>query len=63
MDKLLERVPMATMYGIKEGMADFHFGNNLALLAGRYQIVTKVNQTTATFKVTVGASPSGGMSI
>ena len=63
MGKLLERVPIATMYGIKEGMADFHFGNNVALMAGKYLVVTQVNQTTATFKVMVGASSSGGLSM
>jgi hypothetical protein len=61
--KLLERVPIATIYGIKEGMADFHFGNNVALMAGKYQVVTQVNKTTATFKVTIGAASSGGMSM
>ncbi|HVC79240.1 MAG TPA: hypothetical protein VNL35_01910 [Chloroflexota bacterium] len=63
MGKLLERVPIATMYGIKNGMADFHFGNNVALKAGNYQVVTQVNKVTATFKVTVGKGSSGGMSM
>jgi hypothetical protein len=44
-------------------MADFHFGNNVALMAGKYLVVTQVNQTTATFKVMVGASSSGGLSM
>ncbi len=63
MGKLVERVPIATMYGIKEGMTDFHFGNNVALKAGNYQVVTQVNKMTATFKVTVGKASSGSMSM
>ena len=63
MGKLQEKVPIATMYGIKEGMSDFHFGNNVALKAGKYQVVAQVNKTTAAFKVTVGTSSSGGMSM
>lgn len=63
MGKLLQRVPIATMYGIKEGMADFHFGNNVALASGKMEVVTQVNQTVATFKVTVGATSAGGMSM
>jgi hypothetical protein len=63
MGKLLQRVPIATMYGLKEGMPDFHFGNNVALKNGTYQVVTRVNKTTTVFTVTVGTSSSGGMSM
>jgi hypothetical protein len=63
MGKLLEKVPIATMYGITAGMSDFHFGNNVALKNGTYQVMTQVNKTTAVFKVTVGTSSSGGMSM
>lgn len=63
MGKEIEVLPIATMYGINEGMSDFHYGNNVALKPGKYQVETQVNKTTTIFKVTLGSSSSGGMSM
>ena len=60
--KLVQKLPIATMYGIQVGMSDFHYGNNVALTNGSYEVVTQVQATTALFKVTIGPS-SGGMSM
>jgi hypothetical protein len=60
--KVIARVPIATMYGVKEGKKDWHYGNNLALKPGHYHVAAVVNQTHATFDVMLGsAAPMPGM--
>jgi hypothetical protein len=54
--KVLLHVPVAMMYGIKEGMADFHYGNNVALKPGHYHVLVQVDKTSAVFDVTLGQS-------
>jgi hypothetical protein len=61
--KLVEKVPIAVMRGIKSGASDTHFGNNVALKDGKYMVKAQVEHTTATFMVTVGAGSMGGMSM
>jgi hypothetical protein len=46
-------VPVAVMYGVKEGPADWHYGNNVELPPGRYTVVAVVNGERAVFHVTV----------
>ena len=48
-------VPVATMYGLDEGVAETHFGNNVALPAGDSTIVVTVGKEAATFHVTIPA--------
>jgi len=55
--KLVERVPIAVMYGIAQGPKDTHFGNNTTLKNGKYKVAVQVNQVKATFMVTLGAAP------
>ncbi|HVA91836.1 MAG TPA: hypothetical protein VNL71_18575, partial [Chloroflexota bacterium] len=55
--KLVERLPIAVMYGIAAGPKDTHFGNNVALKNGKYKIVVQVNQAKTMFMVTLGAAP------
>lgn len=50
------KVPIATMYGIKEGPADWHYGNNVDAPAGVYDVLVAVNGEQATFHVTVPAA-------
>jgi 5-hydroxyisourate hydrolase-like protein (transthyretin family) len=59
--KLVMRVPIAVMYGLKEGKADLHYGNNVALKAGQYHVVAQVEMTTATFDVKLGGASMPGM--
>ncbi len=47
------KVSPAAMYGIKEGPADWHYGNNVAMPAGAYTILVVVNGERATFHVTI----------
>ncbi|MCC7263156.1 MAG: hypothetical protein IT369_11620 [Candidatus Latescibacteria bacterium] len=44
-------VPVAVMYGLSEGFADTHFGNNIMLMPGNYTIVVAVGNEQATFLV------------
>jgi hypothetical protein len=55
--KLVERLPIAVMYGIAQGPKDTHFGNNTTLKNGKYTVAVQVNQTKATFMVSLGAAP------
>lgn len=44
-------MPVAVMYGLSEGVADTHFGNNVMLMPGNYTIVVAVGSELATFLV------------
>jgi hypothetical protein len=46
-------VPIAQMYGLKEGVADWHYGNNVMMPPGAYVIACEVNGEQATFQVTI----------
>ena len=44
-------VPIATMQGIKAGVQDFHYGNNVEMIAGHsYTVTASVDQTQAQFQ-------------
>jgi hypothetical protein len=49
-------VPIAKMYGIKDGPSDTHYGNNLSMPPGDYSIEVTVNGEKANFKFTIPAS-------
>jgi hypothetical protein len=59
--KVIARVPIAQMYGVKEGTKDWHYGNNVALKPGHYHVAAGVEQTTATFEVMLGSTAMSGM--
>ena len=47
-------VPVAAMYGIKQGPSDYHYGNNVTVTAGHsYEDTVKLNGQTARFKTKV----------
>jgi hypothetical protein len=46
-------VPIATMYGVKEGPSDWHYGNNVTMPPGRYTVTVVVNGERAAFHVTI----------
>jgi hypothetical protein len=51
----MEMVPVAAMYGVKQGPSDYHYGNNVSVTPGHtYQVTVKLGGQTATFKVKVG---------
>jgi hypothetical protein len=54
--KKVEKVPVAKMYGIKEGPSDTHYGNNVSLPSGSYGIAVTVNGEKAEFAVAIPAS-------
>ena len=52
-------VPIAVMYGLDEGRADTHYGNNVDLKTGqKVKVVVKLNGKTAIFDTTVPKSSS-----
>jgi hypothetical protein len=51
----MEMMPVAAMYGIKQGPSDYHYGNNIAMTAGHsYHVSVKLGGQTATFKAKAG---------
>lgn len=46
-------VPVAAMYGVKEGPSDWHYGNNVMMPPGPYTVTVVVNGEHATFRVTI----------
>ncbi len=46
-------LPMAVMYGIKEGPSDWHYGNNVSMPPGPYTIAVVVNGERTIFHVTI----------
>jgi hypothetical protein len=54
-------VPIATMEGVGEGAADYHYGNNVELNPGdRITVTVTLNGQTAVFHTTVARSSSMG---
>src|SRR5579884_3661925 len=43
-----QQVPIAVMEGIGMGKSDIHYGNNVAMAAGKYHVWAHVNKTAAT---------------
>jgi hypothetical protein len=54
--KKVQPVAVAKMYGVKEGPADTHYGNNVDLAAGNYRIDVTANGEKAEFTVAIPAS-------
>ena len=54
--KKVDEVAIAKMYGIKEGIPDTHYGNNVSLPPGTYSIVVTVNGEKAAFAGAIPAS-------
>ena|SRR5579884_1402254 len=49
-----QTVPIAVMEGVNEGVADYHYGNNVELSSGAaYAVVVGINGQMATFHITV----------
>lgn len=46
-------VPVATMHGVAEGPKDWHYGNNVSMPPGAYDVTVVVNGERATFHVTI----------
>jgi len=47
------RVPVAVMEGVGAGLADLHYGNNVAMPPGAYRVVARVDGAAATYRVRV----------
>jgi 5-hydroxyisourate hydrolase-like protein (transthyretin family) len=56
--KLVQQVPIAVMQGVKAGANDIHYGNNVALKDGTYQVRVQVGSVKATFNVMLSSSSS-----
>jgi hypothetical protein len=59
-------IPVAEMFDIGQGPTDFHYGNNVQLIAGNYTVDTNIGSENASFNVTISAMSSGmspGMSM
>jgi hypothetical protein len=54
--KNVQELPIATMYGIAEGVPDTHYGNNVSMAPGNYTVDVMVNGEKATFMVTIPAA-------
>ena len=48
-------VPIAVMYGVVQGEADWHYGNNIQLAPGPYVVQVTANGEAAQFDITVPA--------
>ncbi|MDA8051112.1 MAG: hypothetical protein M0002_14115 [Rhodospirillales bacterium] len=48
-----QTVPIAAMYGIHSGPADWHYGNNVRLPPGHWRVDAVVNGEAASFTVTI----------
>jgi hypothetical protein len=48
-------VPVAAMYGIQEGLEDWHYGNNVMIAPGEYRVLVTANGEQASFEVTLPA--------
>ena len=55
LSKKAEDIPIAQMYGIKEGPSDTHFGNNVSMPPGNDTIEITVNGEKASLPVAVPA--------
>jgi len=47
------RVPVAVMEGVGAGLADLHYGNNVAMPPGAYRVVARVAGAAVTYRVRV----------
>ncbi|HLJ58140.1 MAG TPA: hypothetical protein VKZ50_00225 [bacterium] len=54
--KASQVVPIAMMYGVKEGTSDWHYGNNVSMAPGSYTVKVVVNGEPALFHVTIPKS-------
>ena len=54
-------VPVVVMQAIGEGPASTHYGNNVAMPPGRYNVIVKVNDKRLVFPVTVSDQPAAPM--
>ena len=57
-------VPVVVMQAIGKGPSSTHYGNNVTMPAGRYQVTVTVNGKTTVFRVSASDAPSkstGGM--
>jgi hypothetical protein len=54
-DRKRYAVPIARMYGVAEGLADLHYGNNMMVSPGTYAVDATVNGETGHFSVTIPA--------
>ena len=52
-------VPVVIMQAIGKGPSSTHYGNNVTMPAGRYQVTAAANGTTAVFDVAVSDTPPG----
>lgn len=48
-----ETLPISVMYGIDAGESDWHYGNNVMMPPGHWQVSTTVNGESASFDVTM----------
>jgi len=46
-------IPVAAMYGVKEGKSDWHYGNNVSMPPGTYTVRVVVNGERATFALII----------
>ena len=53
-----QSVPIAVMQGVTEGVADYHYGNNVDLEPGDYTVTVSLNGQTATLHVTLPVTSS-----
>jgi hypothetical protein len=51
-----QAVPIAVMYGVQEGEADWHYGNNVMLPAGAYRVDVAANGEIAAFNISIPGS-------
>lgn len=51
-------VPVVVMQAIGKGPSSTHYGNNVTMPAGRYQVTVTVNGKTAVFRVSASDVPS-----
>jgi len=54
-------VPVVVMQAIGKGPASTHYGNNVSMPAGHYNVAVTVNGQSATFDVTASDAPAGSM--
>jgi hypothetical protein len=48
-----KKIPVATMYGVKDGPSDWHYGNNVSMPPGSYTVRVTVNGEQAAFHVMI----------
>lgn len=48
-----ETLPISAMYGIRAGLPDWHYGNNVMMPPGQWQVNATINGEKTTFDVTM----------